>query len=73
MRDTPLRILHISAIYAPAYVYGGPARSVPLLCEALARVGAAVTVLTTNANGRPRPSTAAWIFVVRPPRERPTP
>src|SRR4051794_23712532 len=52
MSDQPLRILHVSSIYAPAYVYGGPARSVPLLCEALARAGADVTMLTTNANGR---------------------
>jgi glycosyltransferase involved in cell wall biosynthesis len=47
----PLRILHVTPIYEPAYVYGGPARSLPMLCRALVRTGAEVTVLTTNANG----------------------
>ncbi len=46
-----MRILYISSYYKPAYVYGGPARSIASMCEALARQGAQVTVLTTNANG----------------------
>jgi glycosyltransferase involved in cell wall biosynthesis len=46
-----LRILHVTPIYEPAYVYGGPARSLPLLCRSLVRAGAEVTVITTNANG----------------------
>ena len=29
--------------------------------------------VTTLASGRPRPSTALWILVVSPPRERPMP
>jgi glycosyltransferase involved in cell wall biosynthesis len=49
-----MRILYVSSVYKPAYVYGGPARSVPLLCEALAKAGAGVEVLTTDANRRRR-------------------
>jgi glycosyltransferase involved in cell wall biosynthesis len=37
--------------YKPAYVYGGPVRSVSALCEGLAGAGMEVTVLTTDANG----------------------
>jgi glycosyltransferase involved in cell wall biosynthesis len=40
--------------YKPAYVYGGPARSIPAMCEALAELGAQVTVFTTDANGAER-------------------
>lgn len=43
--------MHVTPIYEPAYVYGGPARSLPMLCRSLVRAGAKVTVLTTNANG----------------------
>jgi glycosyltransferase involved in cell wall biosynthesis len=46
-----VRILYLTSYYKPAYVYGGPVRSVSALCEGLARLGAQVTVLTTNANG----------------------
>lgn len=38
--------------YKPAFVYGGPVRSVACLCENLAKRGHDVTVYTTNANGR---------------------
>lgn len=54
-----MKIIHITASYKPAYVYGGPIQSVAKLCEAL--VGLAVSVdglgiddvrvLTTTANG----------------------
>lgn len=47
-----MRILYVISFYKPAYVYGGPARSVPTLCEGLAKAGAQVTVFTTNANGK---------------------
>jgi glycosyltransferase involved in cell wall biosynthesis len=50
-RDDFMRILYISSYYKPAYVYGGPVNSISSMCEALARQGAHVTVLTTNANG----------------------
>jgi glycosyltransferase involved in cell wall biosynthesis len=50
-RNDFMRILYISSYYKPAYVYGGPANSISSMCEALARQGAHVTVLTTNANG----------------------
>ncbi|GAB4458727.1 MAG: hypothetical protein Kow0070_12780 [Anaerolineales bacterium] len=46
-----MRILYICSYYKPAYIYGGPARSIAAMCEALSRQGAQVTVLTTNANG----------------------
>lgn len=46
-----LRILHVTPYNEPAYLHGGPARSVPLLCQALVRAGADVTVLTTDSNG----------------------
>lgn len=46
-----MRILCVVPYYKPAYVYGGPVRSNSQLCEALVKLGADVTVLTTNANG----------------------
>jgi glycosyltransferase involved in cell wall biosynthesis len=46
-----LRILVVAPFYKPAYIYGGPVRSVSALCEGLARLGCAVTIFTTNANG----------------------
>ncbi len=49
-----LRILFVTGYYKPAYTYGGPARSIPALCEALVRAGCQVTVFTTNANGKER-------------------
>jgi glycosyltransferase involved in cell wall biosynthesis len=54
-----LKIIHITASYKPAYIYGGPIQSVGKLCEAL--IGLAVRaeglgvndvqILTTTANG----------------------
>jgi glycosyltransferase involved in cell wall biosynthesis len=49
-----VRILYVISFYKPAYVYGGPVRSVPALCEGLVQAGAEVTVFTTNANGKER-------------------
>src|SRR5260370_7705676 len=49
-----MRVLYISSVYKPAYVYGGPARSVPSLGEGLAEAGADIEVLTTNAHRRTR-------------------
>jgi glycosyltransferase involved in cell wall biosynthesis len=49
-----MRILYVSSVYKPAYVYGGPARSVPALCEGLAENGAGIEVFTTDANRRER-------------------
>jgi glycosyltransferase involved in cell wall biosynthesis len=37
--------------YKPAYVYGGPIRSIATLCEELVKANHHVTVYTTNANG----------------------
>src|ERR1700704_2446706 len=46
-----LRVLHVSAYFAPAFRYGGPPRSVLGLCQALVRAGVEVEVFTTTANG----------------------
>ena len=44
-----MNILHISPYYAPAYAFGGVARAVEGLAQALAKRGHQVTVLTTDA------------------------
>lgn len=46
-----MKLLFVTPFYRPAYVYGGPTRSIPGLCEGLERQGHTVKVLTTNANG----------------------
>jgi len=45
------RILHATPYFAPAYVYGGPPRSVLALCHGLQRANVCVSVVTTTANG----------------------
>ncbi len=45
----PMRILHFTPMYAPAWKYGGVVRSTTLLCETLAQLGHQVTVVTTTA------------------------
>jgi glycosyltransferase involved in cell wall biosynthesis len=57
-----LRVLHVTPYYEPAFIYGGPTRSVPELCKALVRTGVEVTVLSTNANG----STALDVPLAQP-------
>ena len=49
-----MRILYVANYYKPAYVYGGPVRCMSMQFEALASLGAKVTVLTTNVNGTRR-------------------
>ena len=44
-----MKICHFIPVYAPAWQYGGPILSVSRLCEALAKAGHKVNVLTTNA------------------------
>jgi len=51
VKDGPIRVLHVTPYFAPAFVYGGPPRSVLGLCRALRRAGARVDVVTTTANG----------------------
>ena len=46
-----MNILHVTPSFHPAYVYGGPTRSVYELCRDLARADCEVRVLTTDANG----------------------
>jgi glycosyltransferase involved in cell wall biosynthesis len=47
----PLRVVHVCAYFAPAFVYGGPPRSILGLCRAQRDAGADVRVVTTTANG----------------------
>jgi glycosyltransferase involved in cell wall biosynthesis len=59
----------VSAYYAPAFVYGGPPRSIHGLCVALRRHGVDIEVLTTDANGvaaLPPAVTAAGDYEVVP-------
>ena len=46
-----MRVLHVSPYFAPAFVYGGPPRSILGLCKGLQHAGVAVEVYTTTANG----------------------
>src|SRR5438093_2578251 len=46
-----MRIVHVTPYFAPAFIYGGPPRSILGLCHALQRAGADVEVVTTTANG----------------------
>jgi len=46
-----MRVLHVSAYFAPAFCYGGPPRSILGLCQALRRHGVVAELLTTTANG----------------------
>lgn len=46
-----MRVLHVSAYFAPAFRYGGPPRSVLGLCKSLRKLGVDAEVLTTTADG----------------------
>jgi len=46
-----LRVVHVCAYFAPAFVYGGPPRSIFGLCRAQRDAGIDVRVVTTTANG----------------------
>ena len=48
-----MKILHYIPTYAPAWVFGGPVRSVSALCEGLVAIGVEVDVLTTSAGIKP--------------------
>jgi glycosyltransferase involved in cell wall biosynthesis len=57
-----LRVVHVCAYFAPAFVYGGPPRSLLELCQAQRAAGLHVSVVTTTADGSrelPREATAA--------------
>lgn len=51
MTHPAIRVVHVSAYYAPAFRYGGPPRSIHGLCLALHQRGTDVQVLTTDADG----------------------
>ncbi len=46
-----MHVVHITPYFAPAFVYGGPPRSVLALCQGLRTAGVDVEVVTTVANG----------------------
>ena len=48
-----MKVLHVTAYFAPAFCYGGPPRSILNLCQALQAYAHDIHsfVLTTNANG----------------------
>jgi glycosyltransferase involved in cell wall biosynthesis len=46
-----MRVVHVTAYFAPAFRYGGPPRSILGLCRALDGAGLDVEVFTTTANG----------------------
>ena len=53
-----MRVLHVSAYYAPAFSFGGPPRSIHGLCKALRAAGCHIQVLTTDADGDSRLASA---------------
>ncbi len=76
MRGAPLRVLHVTPYFAPAFGYGGPPRSILGLCRALSAAGVSATVFTTTANGRveldvPSPSVLDGVVVHYFPRTFP--
>jgi glycosyltransferase involved in cell wall biosynthesis len=46
-----MRVVHVTPYFAPAYIYGGPPRSILGLCRGLKSAGVDVEVVTTTANG----------------------
>jgi glycosyltransferase involved in cell wall biosynthesis len=74
-----VRVLHVSPYFAPAFVYGGPPRSILGLCQGLQAQGVDVEVMTTTAGGtgelpaadrEPRlyDGVPAWYFPLAEPR-----
>jgi glycosyltransferase involved in cell wall biosynthesis len=72
-------VLHVSPYFAPAFVYGGPPRSILGLCQGLQANGVEVEVMTTTAAGsrelpaadrEPRlyDGVPAWYFPLAEPR-----
>jgi len=47
-----MKILHIVPSYKPAYLYGGPIKSVHDLNSGLAKAGVDISVVTTSINGK---------------------
>lgn len=74
-----MKILHVIGSFVPAYRYGGPIKSVSLLCQELSHQGHTVTVVTTNVDGpfnlnvplnQPvmMEGVSVWYFQVQSPR-----
>lgn len=74
-----MRVLRVTAYFAPAWVYGGPPRSILESCKGLLDLGEEVRVLTTTANGRTEldvpvgvpvdvEGVQTWYWPRRPPR-----
>jgi len=47
-----MKVLYVSAYFAPAYCYGGPPRSIYGLADALINIGIELQVLSTTGNGQ---------------------
>lgn len=47
-----MKILNVFPVYEPAWVFGGVVRCTSNLCRAMAKMGADVSVYTTNVDGR---------------------
>jgi len=54
-----MHVIHVAAYFAPAFVYGGPPRSILGLCKALRLGGVDAEVITTNAGGTGEPADAS--------------
>jgi glycosyltransferase involved in cell wall biosynthesis len=59
----PLRVLHVTPFFAPAWIYGGLPEAAYQFARHLAASGATVRVLTTDANGPTKRLDAAAIAV----------
>jgi glycosyltransferase involved in cell wall biosynthesis len=51
MRSSPIKLLHITPSFAPAWSHGGPVEAVDQLCRHLSAAGCDVRVLTTDCDG----------------------
>ena len=66
--DHPMKLLHVTPFYEPAWAYGGMVRAVAGLCRALAKRGHDVTVLTALLDSHhPRLETRDGVRVRRLP------
>ena len=62
-----MRLLHVAPFYAPAWAYGGMARAATGLCQALARRGHDVTVVTSQTGRDPEDERLEGVRVLRFP------
>ena len=60
-----MKIMHFIPVYAPAWEFGGPVKSVSRMCEALAKTKHDIEVITTNAGIRDLASLTKPIVIDR--------